>query len=62
MPGRAIGNQRIPASRAPGFGDTITLQHQVGHPELVQVLAQRHAGLTCANNKRIYFYIFNWPV
>ncbi|MDT4863763.1 hypothetical protein FQZ97_984840 [compost metagenome] len=59
MPGRTVGNQRIPAPRAPGFGDPIALQHEVRHPEFAQVLTHGHAGLTCANDKRIYFYFFN---
>ncbi|MNN40429.1 hypothetical protein D3C81_1545040 [compost metagenome] len=60
MPGRAIGDQRIPAPGAPGFGDAIALQDEVRNAKLGQVLAHGHAGLTGSDDKRIYF--FDGPV
>ena len=45
MPGRAIGDQRIPTPGAPGFGNAVALENQVGHAELAQVLTHGHACL-----------------
>ncbi|MNH13271.1 hypothetical protein D3C79_728390 [compost metagenome] len=54
VPGRAIGNQRIPTTGAPGFGDTVALYHQVRHAESAQVFAHGHTGLPGAHYKRVY--------
>ncbi|MCY1436650.1 hypothetical protein D9M71_527810 [compost metagenome] len=54
VPGRAIGNQRIPTPGTPGFGDTVALQNQVRHAESAQVFAHRHTGLTGADYERVY--------
>lgn len=62
VPGRTIGNQRIPASRAPRLRNTVALQHQVRHPEFAQVLTHGHAGLTGTHNKRINLDCFNGHV
>ena len=62
MPGRTIGDQRIPAPCAPRFGDTVALQHQVRHPKFAQVLTRGHAGLTGTHNKRINLNFFNGHV
>ncbi|MNZ89007.1 hypothetical protein D3C78_1079100 [compost metagenome] len=59
VPGRAVGYQRIPATGAPGFGDTIALHNEVRHTELAQVFTHGHAGLAGANNKRINFGFIN---
>ncbi|MOA53735.1 hypothetical protein D3C78_1772370 [compost metagenome] len=59
MPGRTIGNQRIPTPRTPAFGNAIALQHEVRHPEPAQVLTHGHAGLTGTYDERIDFHFFN---
>ncbi|MCY1409681.1 hypothetical protein D9M71_250370 [compost metagenome] len=62
VPGRAVGHQRIPTAGAPGFGDTVFLQDQVRHTEPAQVFTHGHAGLTGADNKRVYLYFFHCHV
>ena len=56
MPGRTIGNQRVPSFRAPAFGNSVPLQNEVRHAPFAQVLAHGQAGLAAANNERIYFF------
>ncbi|MNN41141.1 hypothetical protein D3C81_1552410 [compost metagenome] len=55
VPGRAVGDQRIPAASAPGFGNALALQHQVRHAQAAQVFTHGHTGLPGANYKRIDF-------
>ena len=55
MPGRAVGDQGIPAPCAPAFGNAGTLQHQMRHALIAEVFAHRHPGLTATHHKRIYF-------
>ncbi|VXC20785.1 conserved hypothetical protein [Pseudoclavibacter sp. 8L] len=45
VPGRPVGDQRIPAARPPPLGDTLPLDHEVRHPTSRQVLAHRDSGL-----------------
>ncbi len=53
MPGRAVGDQRIPARRAPGLGDAVALDHQVRHALAAQMFTHGDAGLAGAYYKRI---------
>src|SRR5258708_30341114 len=53
VPGGAIGNQRIPASRAPALGDTSAFQHEMRHAKLAQMFAHGDAGLTGADYGRV---------
>jgi hypothetical protein len=36
VPGRAVGDQRVPAAGAPGLGDAVALQYQVRHASLLR--------------------------
>ena len=53
VPRGSIGNQRIPASRAPPLGDARALQHDMRHADVAQMFAHRHAGLTGADHERV---------
>ncbi|MNZ86929.1 hypothetical protein D3C78_1057730 [compost metagenome] len=59
VPGRAVGHQRIPAPRTPGFGDAVALKNQVRDAQSAQVFTHGHAGLTGADDKGIYVSFFN---
>ena len=56
MPGRTIGNQRVPSFRAPPFGNSVPLQDEVRHAAVAQVLAHGQTGLAAANNQRLYIF------
>ena len=56
MPGRTIGNQGVPSFRAPAFGYSLSLQHEVRHAAVAQVLTHGQTGLAAADNQRIYFF------
>ena len=56
MPGRTIGNQGVPSFRAPAFGNSVPLQHEVRHAAVTQVLAHGQTGLAAADNERLYFF------
>jgi hypothetical protein len=56
MPGRAIGNQRVPSFRAPAFGNPLSLHNKVRNAAVTQVLAHGHAGLARTNNEHLDFF------
>ena len=57
MPGRAIGDQRIPARAAPVLRNAVALQHHMLHTVPAQVLAHGDAGLTGADDQRDGFLL-----
>ena len=60
VPGRAVGDQRIPASAAPGLGNTLLFQHQVGDIQPGQMLAHGDARLPRADHQGIDLgYLFS---
>ena len=60
VPGRAVGHQRIPAPAAPGLGNTLFLQHQVGNIQPGQMLAHGDARLPRADHQGIDLgYLFS---
>ncbi|MEC9383375.1 MAG: hypothetical protein VYD06_02885 [SAR324 cluster bacterium] len=61
MPSRTVGNQRIPTTCAPGFGDPFAFQNKVQNPVLAQMFTHRHSSLACTNNKCIDCF-FNFHV
>ncbi len=56
MPGRAIGNQRVPSFGAPAFGDTPPLEDEMRHPALAQMFAHGQPRLAAAYNERVYLF------
>ena len=59
VPGRAVGNQRIPSSRTPGLCNAVAFQHKVRHALFTQVFTHGNASLTGTNHKCIYYYFIN---
>ena len=49
VPGRAVGDQRVPALRTPALGDAAALQHDMRHAHQGQVFAHGDAGLASAD-------------
>ncbi len=45
VPGRPVGDQRVPAVRAPAFGDPVALEHDMRDARPAQMLAHGDAGL-----------------
>jgi hypothetical protein len=56
VPGRTVGHQRVPSFRAPAFGNSATLQDEVRHAAVAEVLAHGQTGLAAANNEGLYFF------
>ena len=51
VPGGPVGDQGIPALRAPALGDPLALEHEVRHAAAAQVLAHRQPGLARADDE-----------
>ncbi|BAV51325.1 Uncharacterized protein MLTONO_6423 [Mesorhizobium loti] len=58
MPGRAIGNERVPSLRAPALGNPAALEDKMRHAAFAQMLRHSHSRLATADDKRVYF--FHW--
>ena len=56
VPGRSIGDQRIPPLRPPALGDPVPLQNKMGNTPVAEMLAQGQPGLTTTNNQCIDFF------
>ena len=56
MPGRAVGDQGVPALRTPAFGDAVAFQHDMRHAHQRQVFAHGDAGLACADDQGVDFF------
>ena len=53
MPGGAVGNQRIPASRTPPLSDAVSLEDEMRHAAGAQMLAHRQTGLPSADDQHL---------
>ncbi|CDX30149.1 hypothetical protein MPLSOD_120258 [Mesorhizobium sp. SOD10] len=54
MPGRAVGDEGVPALRTPALGDPAALENEMRHPAFAKMLAHGHPGLATADNERVY--------
>ena len=56
VPGRAIGHQRIPAARAPCFGNTVFFKDEVFDAVIAEMFAHGDSGLAASDHKGVYFF------
>ena len=52
VPGRPVGDQRVPALRAPAFSNPPPLEHEVRQAVAAEVLTHRNPGLAGADDER----------
>ena len=53
MPGRAVGDQRVPSLGAPALGDAVPLEHEMRNARLAEMLAHGDARLSGTHHERI---------
>ena len=53
MPGRTVGDERVPSFRAPALGNPMPFDDEMRHAAFAQVLAHRQPGLTAAYDERL---------
>ncbi len=51
MPGWTVGDQGIPAFRAPAFGNSIALKDEVRHTAFAQMVAHGQTGLAATHDE-----------
>ena len=56
VPGGAVRDERVPASRAPFLGDPVAFEDEVRHAGVAQVLADRHSRLTAADDDHLNLF------
>jgi hypothetical protein len=56
VPGRPVGNERIPPFRAPALRDPMALDDEMRRTALPQVRAHCEPGLTATDDERIDFH------
>jgi len=61
MPGRAVGDQRIPSLRPPPLGDPPAFEDQVRHVVAAQVLARGDPRLSAADDQRLHLFDCHAP-